>query len=438
VYFDDSLNAHLAPIDRKTPGHGVEEGLKFYAARPFLSGLFFWTGFDYRGEPQPYGWPQVSSQSGIVDLCGFPKDMFYYLKSWWTDEPVLHIFPHWNWKEGDTINVWAYSNCEEVELFLNAKSLGRKHMPQNSHLEWPVVYEPGILRVQGLKSGKDAVSYQIATTKEPAQITLNTDRSSVNADGEDVSVVTVQVNDSEGRIVPTANNEIVFQLSGPGQIIGTGNGDPSSHEADKYFEQVSQVSITNLKSKTVLKQDRYDEIGVECRDSAWVPVVSAQGDYIVQPIDSQNVVVIRGEIYLDAAFDRAGISLWPQSLGEVQAVYMNGNLIASNIKRDDPVREYKLENKILRKGKNVYALVVSPLKRRFQYDNLNTNPGILQVTQPPQSWKRKVFNGLAQLIVQSSKEAGEIIVTGSSNGLVQGETRIHTQPVKLRPAVSEK
>jgi beta-galactosidase len=246
------------------------------------------------------------------------------------------------------------------------------------------------------------------------------------------------VNDSEGRIVPTANNEIVFQLSGPGQIIGTGNGNPSSHEADKYFEQVSQVSITNLKAKTVLKQDRYDETGVECRDSAWVPVVNAQGDYNVQPVDSQNVVVIRGEIFLDAAFDRAGISLWPQSLGEVQAVYVNGNLIASNIKRDDPVREYKLENKILCKGKNVYALVVSPLKRRFQYDNLNTNPGILQVSQPPQSWKRRVFNGLAQLIVQSAKEAGEIIVTGSSNGLLQGETRIHTQPVKLRPAVSAK
>ncbi|RPI04556.1 MAG: glycoside hydrolase family 2 protein, partial [Ignavibacteriae bacterium] len=186
IYADDSLNAYLAPIDRKPPGHGAEEGLKFYAARPFLSGLFFWTGFDYRGEPNPYGWPQVSSQSGIVDLCGFPKDMFYYLKSWWTDEPVLHLAPHWNWKgkEGDTIIVWAYSNCDEVELFLNAKSLGRKTMLKNSHLEWPVKYESGIIAAHGYRKGLEIISKQIATTKEPSQIKVFADRSIINADGE--------------------------------------------------------------------------------------------------------------------------------------------------------------------------------------------------------------------------------------------------------------
>jgi beta-galactosidase len=437
VYFDDSLNAYLAPIDRKPPEHGVEEGLKFYAARPFLSGLFFWTGFDYRGEPHPYGWPQVSSQSGIVDLCGFPKDMFYYLKSWWTDEPVLHIFPHWNWKgkEGDTIQVWAYSNCDEVELFLNTRSLGRKRMQKNSHLEWPIVYEPGILNARGYKIGKDVISYQIATTNEPAQIKLTTNRSLVQANGEDISVVTVQINDSEGRLVPTASNEIQFDISGPVKIIGIGNGNPSSHEPDKYFEHVSQISIMNLKTKTVDKKDHYSETGWEYNDSAWVSVLGDQGEYNIQAIDTQKAAIIRGNFILNTFADGTKISLWPKSLGEKQSIYINGYLVAKDVKRDDQVQEYKLDHTILRKGRNVYAIVAAPLRKRYQYDNLNTDPGIIQVSQPPQPWKRKVFNGLAQLILQATKEAGEILVTASSDGLSQGEIRIQSQSAVLSPAV---
>ena len=440
VYFDDSLNGHLAPIDRKPPGHGVEEGLKFYAARPFLSGLFFWTGFDYRGEPHPYGWPQVSSQSGIVDLCGFPKDMFYYLKSWWTDEPVLHICPHWNWKgkEGDTIQVWAYSNCEEVELFLNAKSLGRKLMQKNSHLEWPVVYKPGILSARGYKEGKDIISDQIATTKDPAQIKLYADRSNVKADGEDVSVITVQVSDSEGRVVPTASNEIQFQLLGPGKIIGIGNGDPSSHEPDKYFEHVYQIPIADLKTRTVDKKVHYVETEWECNDSAWVSVLGEQGEYNIQAIDSQKAVMIRGNFLLNTFTDETKISLWPKSLGEEQSIYINHHLVAKNIKRDDPVQEYKLDHAILRNGKNIYAIVTAPLRKRFQYHNLNIDPGIIQVSQPSQSWTRKLFHGLAQLIVQATKESGEIVITASSDGLSQGEMRIQTQPAECRPAVLTK
>jgi beta-galactosidase len=132
VYQDDIPNAHVEATDRKYSGVSIETGWSFCADRRFLSGIFLWTGFDYRGEPNPLGWPQVGSQCGIVDLCGFPKDMFHYLKSWWTDEPVLHLLPHWNWsgKEGETISIWAYSNCDEVELFLNKKSSGRKIVPK--------------------------------------------------------------------------------------------------------------------------------------------------------------------------------------------------------------------------------------------------------------------------------------------------------------------
>jgi beta-galactosidase len=440
IYFDDSLNAHMAATDRKPLGPGIEMGMKFYADRPFLSGLFFWTGFDYRGEPHPYGWPQVGSQSGIIDLCGFPKDMFYYLKSWWTEEPVLHIFPHWNWKgkEGDTIQVWTYSNCEEIEVFLNTKSFGRKRMPVNSHLEWPIVYEAGILSARGYKGGKEIISDQIATTKEAAQIRLIPDRSVLKANGEDVSVITVQVDDSEGRIVPTASSEIVFQLSGPGQIIGVGNGDPSSHEPDRYIENVSQISIMGLKAKIVDRKDLYAEINFEHKDSAWASALGEQGEYNIQKIDSHKVAIIRGNFLLDELTDDTKISLWPKSLGEEQSVYINGHLVAKNIKRDDPVQEYKLDHAILRKGKNIYAVVGIPLVERFRYDVLNTDPGIIQVIQPPKSWKRKVFNGLAQIIVQSSKEAGELVVSAFSNGLSRGEIKIQTQPAAIRPAVTVK
>jgi len=193
VYVDDIPNAHTEATDRKPGGRSMEEGLKFYEARPFLSGLFFWTGFDHRGEPNPIGWPQVGSQCGIVDQCGFPKDMFYYLKAWWGNEPVLHLLPHWNWKgqEGQEIAVWAYSNCDEVELFLNKKSLGKQTVPKNSHLEWKVKYTAGILSASGFKNGKEIIKEKVETTGDPALLQLIPDRSSIKANGNDVSMITV-------------------------------------------------------------------------------------------------------------------------------------------------------------------------------------------------------------------------------------------------------
>jgi Beta-galactosidase/beta-glucuronidase len=437
VYEDDIPNAHLAPIDRTPPGHGVEEGLKFYAARPFLSGLFFWTGFDYRGEPHPFGWPQVTSQSGIVDLCGFPKDMFYYLKSWWTDEPVLHIFPHWNWKgkEGQGINVWVYSNCDEVELFLDTKSLGRKTIHQNSHLEWMVNYKPGTLLARGYKNGKEIIADKVETTGESASIKLTQDRSTIKADGEDVSVVTIQISDSKGRCVPTAENEIAFSLQGPGKIIGLGNGDPSSHEPDRYFERISHVNIDHLKAQTMPPKNNYPETNLEYNDSAWQWAVNGKGEYVVTLKDSLDVAIIRGEFNLPALTENASVSLWPKSLGEEQAMYVNGHLVAKNIKRNDPVQKYKLDHSFLREGKNIYAIVGTPLVKKFRYDNLNIDPGIIQVCLPEGTPKRKVFHGLAQVIVQSTKDPGEIILTAMSESSLKATLKLRTQITLLTPAV---
>ena len=238
IYFDDRGHCHLRAYDWKPTewGSNLEDAWKQFGSHPYLAGMCIWTGFDYRGEPTPFAWPAISSQNGVLDLCGFPKDGAFYLKSWWTDQPVLHLFPHWNWpgREGQEISVWAYSNGDEVELFLNGKSLGRKTMPKNSHLEWKVKYTPGTLLARGFKDGKEVLTSKVETVGQSAAVKLAPNRPTLAADGEDVAVINVQVTNAKGRVVPTADNTITFAISGPGKIIGVGNGDPSSHEPDKF------------------------------------------------------------------------------------------------------------------------------------------------------------------------------------------------------------
>jgi beta-galactosidase len=437
IYRTDSTSAHMMATDRVPSGQSIEEGFRFYADRPFLAGLFFWTGFDYRGEPHPYGWPQVTSQSGIVDLCGFPKDQFYFLKSWWTDEPVLHLLPHWNWKgnEGKPINVWAYSNCDEVELFLNNKSLGRKTMPKNSNLEWIVDYRPGTLLAHGYRNTKEVITDKIETAGEVSGIQLIPDRALMNADGEDVLAISVKLNDSKGIFVPTSNNEITFSLEGPGTIIGVGNGDPSSHEQERYLESVSQVRIENLKAMASDGNGISRETSIDFNDSRWKPALTPQGEYNVQATDTLKTVVIRGTFNVPELTDDGTIKIWPKSLCEEQSVYINGHLLAKGIKRNDAVQEFILDHALLHEGKNVYALVGSPLVPRYLYDNLNNDPGIIQIVIPAKKWKRKVFNGLAQILVQSKKMPGEIILTATSEGIVSATLKILTTAVVPRPAV---
>jgi len=193
-----------------------------------------------------------------MDVCGFPKNNYYYYKSWWTADDVLHIYPHWNWKgrEGDTINVWCNSNCESVELFLNGKSLGARKMPLNSHLEWKVAYQPGTLEARGIRNGKKIVT-KIETTGQPATIVLSPDRSRINADGEDVSVINISVLDDKGREVADAGDLIKFELKGEGRIIGVGNGDPGSHEADKYAPGEYRRHLFSGKCQVIVQAGRH-------------------------------------------------------------------------------------------------------------------------------------------------------------------------------------
>jgi beta-galactosidase len=249
-------------------GETPEEWWTFYGTHDWEAGGFAWTGFDYRGEPTPYGWPSINSQFGIADMCGFPKDYFYYYKAWWRNEPSLHLFPHWNWhgREGDEIPVWVYSNLNEVELLMNGKSLGRQKIPHLGHVEWKVRYEPGTIEAHGLKDGKIVLAEKRETTGSTVSIRLTADRTEINADGEDVAILQVEALDQEGRPVPTADNSIAFNISGPGKLIGVANGNPNCQESDKepkrsLFNGLAQVIIQSTK--------RPGEIHVEAVKNGW-------------------------------------------------------------------------------------------------------------------------------------------------------------------------
>jgi beta-galactosidase len=230
----------------------VEQLWKFVSTYNYVAGDFMWTGIDHLGEAR---WPMKGSSTGVIDTCGFRKDGFYFYQSQWTDKPVLHVFPHWNWKgkEGQIIPVTCFTNCDTVELFLNGRSLGVKgyafprlgmegrwgNLPDRAkvlrttgdlHLSWDVPYEPGALKANGTKDGKIVATSEIFTTGQPASIALSSDRESVGTAQCEVAHVTVHILDDKGRVVPTADNEVTFEIEGAGSLLGTDNGDPASHE----------------------------------------------------------------------------------------------------------------------------------------------------------------------------------------------------------------
>lgn len=229
-YANDKVNSYVSSYNM------TDGAWKPIADRSYMAGGFVWTGFDYKGEPTPYTWPCINSHFGILDMCGFPKDNYYYYQSWWKTKPIVHLMPHWNWAghEGENIRVIAFSNADRVELFLNGTSLGSKKMPRYEHLEWTVPYQPGILSAKGYSGTGRLIAADIdETTGPPAAVRLVTDRKLLSDDGEDIIPVEVDVVDSQGRIVPTASNEVQFKVSGSGSIAGVGNGNPSDHSPDK-------------------------------------------------------------------------------------------------------------------------------------------------------------------------------------------------------------
>jgi beta-galactosidase len=238
VYTRDVAHQFASAYDVEAPpwAQTAEQWWPVCDAAPYSAGGFVWTGFDYRGEPTPFHkWPSVASYFGLMDSCGFAKDEFYYYKAWWDPAPMLHLFPHWTWpgREGKAIDVWCYANVERVELFLNGKSLGAQPVVKDGHLAWSVPYAPGALEAHGYVGDKLVVRERRETAGDPAKIALTADRTRLAADNADLAVVTIAILDAHGRPVPDAANAVQLTVRGPGDLIGMGNGDPTSHEPDK-------------------------------------------------------------------------------------------------------------------------------------------------------------------------------------------------------------
>jgi beta-galactosidase len=440
IYTNDASRGYISAYDDHNPrwGQSAEEWWSFFAIRPWASGGFDWTGFDYRGEPTPYKWPCISSHFGILDTCGFPKDNFWYYQSWWTTNCVLHLLPHWNWpgREGQEIDVRALSNCQEVELFLNGQSFGRQRMKRNSELKWKVKYEPGVLSAKGYNDGKQVAETQVATTGEPIIINLAVDRSTIDADGRDVSVIAVSVADGQSRVVPLATNLIHFELSGPGKIIGVGNGDPTCHEPDTFVQELDVRNVSenegwHYKVLQNVKNPKLPELQKDFDDDSWDKVnTQANADSLKE----SEQAIFRTKISLGA--DDLAAEAVQLKIGRIDDhgwVYINGKLVGES--RDwasSPSFDIK---PLLHVGDNTIAIAVS---------NRDGSGGIgdgvtlrfLKKAEIPK-WQRSVFNGLAQVIVQSVDEPGEIKLTATADGLTPAAAYIHSKELKSRNDVAQ-
>jgi beta-galactosidase len=435
IYANEPARGYVSAYDvgGQTWSNTAEQWWSFFAVRPWLSGGFAWTGFDYRGEPTPYGWPCVSSQFGILDTCGFPKDNFWYYQAWWTDQPVLHLLPHWNWtgREGQPIKVEALSNCDEVELFLNGRSLGRKAMPRYSHLEWTVDYAPGALAARGYRGGREVAAARVETTGAPAALRLTPARPALDADGNDCAVVDVAVVDRRGRVVPTAGNRVAFELTGAGRLAGVGNGDPSCHEPDVIVAQAPVRSLPIGGWRWHAVPDAYGsppEAGASFDDSAWPSFDAEAGS---GPVGPTSQAVLRAH-FRAAAGDLAApvIELCFGRIAGDARVFVNGREVGSiNEPHFAAVFDVKSQ---LRPGENTVAVALA---------NWGVAGGINQGVRlrfqgppPPAAWSRSVFNGLAQVILRSGRNPGSIRLAARAEGL---DPAVLVLPVRPADSSSE-
>jgi len=421
IYADDPAHVYVAAYDRRSGGEStatIEEAWRYNAERPFIAGMFVWTGFDYRGETTPYGWPAISSQFGMMDTTGVLKDSGYYLKAAWTAEPMVHVLPHWNWpgREGQPIDVRVYANTDEVELLLNGRSLGRKALARYAHGQWSVPYAPGSLTARGYNGGKLVASETVATTGDGNAVRLAVDRARIRADGDDVALVRVSVVDREGRVVPTANQRIKFEVSGPVRLIGMGNGDPGSHEADKPAEFHRYAALGAWRLQGVARPEDATPLlppaaAAGGRDPfAWVPPEQ-------QPADSAwNVVHARFARPAAAAGERA--VLFVGDIAPGQQLYMNGKAVTP--RREEGTGAIDFDPALLSESNTLSVVFATPpggTRKLFDEAQGGRRWVTLRTTTPAAPWQRSVFNGHAQVILQSTGSPGRATLRASGDGL---------------------
>ena len=443
IYENDKVRGYVSAYDANAPSWATttERWWSYFADRPWLSGAFVWTGFDYRGEPTPYAWPCVNSHFGILDTCGFPKDNYYYYQSWWTTNTVLHLLPHWDWpgKEGQEIRVDALSNCKQVELFLNGQSLGKQAIKPNSKATWQVKYAPGTLSAKGYDDdGKVIAEAKNETTGDATTIQLVPDRTSIFANGEDVSVFTVSAVDAQGRAVPVAQNKINFAIEGAGKILGVGNGDPSCHEPDTYIPEIPvrtiAVSDWRWKRADVPRRARLlPEYAPDFDDSAWDTIKpKTDGDTGYYFLNEGETAIYRAHVKVTAEdLATANVQVRFSCIDDFGWVFVNNQRVGESTDwAAQPGYDIK---QALHVGDNVIAV---GLRNESNMGGLNPDVNVeLQGKPVPAPWSRSLFNGLAQIIVQSTHDAGEMKLTATADGLQLTTATVTTVAGAVRPSV---
>ena len=405
---------------------------KFYDERPFMAGGFLWTGFDYRGEPAPFEHMNMSSTFGIIDLCGFPKDAFYYYKSWWTDETVLHLLPYWDWVRSEMVRVSVFTNCDEVEIIVNGCSWGKKTVEKNETLSWDIPYERGYIEAIGTRNGETKV-VRYTTPTAPDSLKLSVDRPEISAN-DDVSIVRVDVADASGQTHPKANNMIYFETEGPGKIIAVGNGDPTSYEPDKFLDKEITTPVENwfivdgdnkfpieIEKTTAHNYNEFSE-GHACWMEPKNPhfcddyrMVHRQGGLKSIPTRTfeYEAVFEATEQYKYVEFERL--------YGECE-IFLNGEKIGE--RRDHfnfAPREHRYQANF-KNGTNVIKVVSTAQENKKIGPHESVKIGYAEKA----SWRRKAFNGLAQVLVQANAP-GELIIKAHSPGLKSAEIKVNVK-----------
>jgi beta-galactosidase len=406
------------------------------ATRPRIAGSFSWTGFDYRGEPSPCGWPAAGSFFGAMDLCGFPKTEFFIRQAHWVkDKPVLTLVPHWNWpgREGQPIKVMAACNADSVALSLNGTLIGEKKVDPFQMVSWQVPYAPGKLEAVAKKDGKEVARHVVETTGQPVKLRLTPDRTALAADGCDAVPVTVEALDEQGRPVPTANLTVAFKIGGPGKIIGVGNGDPNCHEPEVFLPPPPRsIPVNGWRWKLAnVPSDRrvLPEYANDFDDSAWAKLKPDAGNSITK---EHTTAIYRARVTLtEEDLKLAEARLRVAGCDDEGWFFVNNQFAGeSHDWQAQPVFNIK---KFLRAGENIVAVGV---KNSWGGGGLKPDVSLDLVEEPADlPWSRSLFNGLAQVIVQSSRDAGEIKLTATADGLGSATATMAIQPGAPRPFV---
>ena len=432
IYADDAQRVQVAAYDKRSGGDStasVEQAWRFNAERPFIAGAFFWTGFDYRGETTPYGWPAISSQFGMMDTTGAFKDSGQYLRAAWTSEPMVHVLPHWNWpgKEGQAIDVRVYSNTEEIELLLNGHSLGRKPLARYAHAQWSVPYAPGELLARGYKGGILVTSQTVASTGAPYAVAIESTRSSLQADGRDVAVLELTVRDAQGRVSPLADDLLKFEVTGPLQLLGMGNGDPGSHEADKPAERYRFATLSNWSLRDESRREALTDAARDADASLWRAPFQwtlpekrpAPAPFAAVRLRFQRPVLATGE--------RA--ELFMAEIVPGQQLLLNGAPVAAR-QSGDGLLVLTLESAQLKDNNELVWQLQVPAGGMQTLVDAAQGGGRwaqLRLTTPASPWQRHAFNGRAQLIVQSTHQPGQAAVTVRGAGLQAARLQIEVK-----------